>query len=186
MARGDEAATGAKIITRAELEAWCADAAPRECKLYARAAELPQPIGSAARMLAERGLVTLARHRDNLHQPFEFLAIRLDRPMQSASKPQLKAGAVAQQRRRQREADERACEEIMTALIVAARTGDFCPTNMRLAEIARLPSGEHASKIVCALRDEGRIEVELEKGTGTRVVTIRASGLTTRRGRTAA
>jgi hypothetical protein len=85
-----------------------------------------------------------------------------------------------------REANERASEEIMAALIVAARTGDFAPSNARLAEIARLRNAEEASKIICALRDEGRIEVEIEAKTRARVITIRSSGLTTRRGRMAA
>lgn len=175
-----------KVITRAELEAWCADAAAGERKLYARAAELPQPIGAAARALAERGLVTLARRRAALGDPFEFLAIRLSRPVEARpERPKMQAGAAARAAHARREEAERAAEAVMGALIAAARLNHVCPTNAQLAEIARLPSAEAASKIVCALRDEARIDVQFNDHVG-RVVTIRASGLSTRAIRSAA
>jgi hypothetical protein len=65
------------VITRDALQKWCIAASAGERLIYARAEQLPQPIGAAARALADAGLVTLARGRASLIEPFDFFAIRL-------------------------------------------------------------------------------------------------------------
>jgi hypothetical protein len=169
---------GFKLTTGA-LKEWAATAEKGAACVYAIAEQLPQPLGAVARGLYEAGLVTLVRRRQRLTDPFEFLAIRTGRPI-SAPREQIKANRVMHARRQAIVDVELASAAVMGALVAAAQLGRRCPSNIELAEAARLPSPEHASKFVCGLRDEGRIDVELRPNFG-RIVTIKASGLSTER-----
>lgn len=165
--------------TPKELAAWLETAQRGERFVYAVAFELPRTIGAAARTQCEKDLITLALRRDRIGEPFEFLAIRTSKPLVPA-RPKLDASEAAKRARAIREKDEQAAAEIMAMLIAAATRGDYCPTNLALAEGAGLASPSQASRIVCQLRDSGRIEVDLEGERGVRVVTIMSSGLSTR------
>ncbi len=157
-----------------QLARWAERAAPGEDAVYCTGPRPSQEIGAAAMALRERGLVTIKHKR--VEGGFRFIAERLGGPARVRS-------AEHRGRFARRESKERRTAEtiIYRLLKSAAQAGQPCPTNAELAARAGLSGAVAASYRMRRLVKAGKIVVAEPSPLERRVVTIVATGKSTRR-----
>lgn len=157
--------------------AWVERAAPGDDVVYCVGARPSEAIGAAVRAMSVKGLVlTTSRRKDG---QLRHIAVRLaDRPAPVRARPSAHRGRFVPREDAGRRAVERA---IMRLLTDAARRGAPCPTNKEIAQHAGLSGAVAASYRVRRLVQAGKIIVEEPSPIERRVVTILATGKSTRR-----
>lgn len=157
---------------------WAARARPGEDVVYSTGVRPGDAIGAAVRAMQESGVVALTSKR--VEGGFRFIAQRLadPRPSQLLKRGPEHRGRFARREVKGRRAPERL---IYKLLVEAARRGAPCPTNAELATRTGLSGAVAASYRMRRLVQSGQIVVQEPSPLERRVVTIVATGKSTRR-----
>lgn len=160
-----------------QLQSWAERARPGEDVVYSTGIRPGEQVGALARALCESGVVALTSKR--VEGGLRFIAQRRPDP-----RPSMLRARMATPRGRFTLAadDAKATTRMVLRLLTrAANRGEPCPTNGELARALGLKDAVAASYRVRRLVKDGKIAVEEPSPLERRVVTIIATGNSTRR-----
>lgn len=154
-----------------EVQTWVHAAQPGDTMVYARRPSLPAGSATAelARKLAQRGEIALHFSRDAEGNP-QYL---MRRKAKVCGKPLLAPAAS-----RTPEGDAARVLRVLTMCVEQQRV---CPPNLTIAQITGVLGADRVSYAMRQLAAAGLIESQIvDPGAGTRIVTLKHSGRSTR------
>jgi hypothetical protein len=166
-----------QMLNAEQLFAWVERARPGEDAVYATGERPPADIAAVARGLYDARLVTLTSLRVKGGHRFILQRLPDVRPSQLRLQAQQNRGKFVKSA-----TDGRVTAKAVLRLLSHAASHDLpCPTNAELARRVGLKDAIAASYRVRRLVADGKITVELPSPIERRVVTIIATGKSTRR-----